>query len=351
MDIIFNMYKVKYADMSKLLDGYPNGSIQIFINLEPVLRRLYRADIESYLKANSKLRTYEFVSNVLNLAAHYRKYFSSQGRDTEVVMYMPDWKNSYTNSLLIKGYRDNTDTMLFNETTVYGKFLKESIDLLDTIVMYIEGVYLIKTNVIEPSLIPLLTKNHYKNQLLITTDRYEYQYVNKGYTILRPRKGSQSYVITQHNAIEVMKEEDKILSSETMSPGFIPFALSFMGDTVRGIPKVKGVGLYRIMKLIEKAINEGIITENTTNLTLLENLVIDDIKEQVINSFTCTDLSLQARLVGKSVFFQIEEQKQDKFDNVSLKKLNQMFLGSPIMLNELMPAKERMNVFQIAKKE
>ena len=350
MDVIFNMYKIKYTDMTKLLTGYPNGSIQIFINLEPVLRRLYRSDIESYLKANRQLRTHEFVSNILNLAAHYRKYFSSQGRDTEVIMYMPDWKNSYTNSLLIKGYRDNTDLMLFNDTTVYSKFLKESVDLLDTIVMYIEGVYLIRTSTIEPSLIPLVMKNHYRNQLLITTDRYEYQYVNKDYTILRPRKGSQSYVITQHNVIEVMKEEDKILSSETMSPGFIPFALSFMGDTVRGIPKVKGVGLFRIMKLLEKAIEEGIITENTTNLSLLENVVIDDVKEQVINNFTCIDLNLQSNTIGKSVLFQLEEQKQDKFDNVSLKKLNQMFLGSPIMLNELMPAKERLSVFQVTKK-
>lgn len=346
MDVIFNMYKIRYTDLSKLLYGYPGGSVQLFINLEPVLRRLYRSDIESYLKANRQKRVYEFVSNVLNLAAHYRKFLSNQGRSTEIVLYMPDNKNGYVNGMLIKGYRHENDARLFDIKTVYGRFLQDTAELISTIITYIEGVHLVRSNTIEPSLIPMVISNSMPNKIIVTTDRYDYQYAHHGYTILRPRKNSESYCITKANVIDTMKAEDKILSDETMSSSFIPLALSFMGDHVRGIPKVKGIGLYRIMKLVEKGIAEGLITENTTNLSLMENLLVDDIKEHVRNNFMVIDLQTQMFNVSKSTAMVLRDQMEDKFDNVSLKKLNQLFIESPIMLNELMPMKERKSVFE-----
>ncbi len=344
--MLFNMYKIRYVEMNKLLDGMGKGSAQIFINLEPILRRLYKADAESYLKVNYKKRMYEFVSNILNLAAHYRKFFSSQGRDTEVVIYLPDWARSYTNAMVVKGYRDNNDDKIFNETTVFGRFVKDCIELTTTIVEYIEGVYILRTNVIEPSLVPELVRNNMTHKILITTDRYEYQYANRGFIILRPKKSGQSYVMTNVNIVGVMKTEDKIVSDEHMPPSFIPLALSFMGDTTRSIPKVKGVGLYKIIKMVNDGIKGGFITESTDNIRMMDEILVDDLKETIHNNYTVTDINSQLRAVPTSVVVKLRQSMTDRFDNVSLKKLNQLFIESPIMLTELMPLKERPSVFK-----
>lgn len=346
MDAIFNMHKVKYVEMREMFKDMKKGSVQIFINLEPIFRRLHKADVESYLKTNKDLKIYEMISNILNMAAHYRKFFTNQGRSTEVILYMTGPDAIFVNSAFVEDYRQKTKIYLYDRRTIFGRFMKEVLPLVSLMCTYIEGVYFITSDNIEPSLIPMITTNHMTNKVLVTTERYEYQYTNHDFYILRPKKGTSSYVITQNDVIDRMKLEDKILSPDTINSNFLPFILSFLGDPVRGIPKVKGLGLHKIIRLIKDGIDKGFITENTNNLTLMEDLLVDDIKDQVKKSFLATDLKLQFDNIGKSTLMLIDEQKYDKFDNVSLKKLNEYFKMSPIMLDELQPLKEKKNVFE-----
>lgn len=346
MDAIFNMHKIKYVELREMFKDMRKGSVQIFINLEPVLRKLHKAGVEDYLKTNRDRKTYEMISNILNLAAHYRKFFTNDGRSTEVVLYMSSPNAVYNNSSLMEGYRDSVKLHLFDKRTLYGRFLEDIIPLVKLMCDYIEGLYFIITDSVEPSLIPLITNNNMVNKVLVTTERYEYQYTNYNFYILRPKKSSKSYIITKSTVIDRMKIEDKIISPETVNPNFIPFILSFLGDSVRGIPKVKGLGLHKIITLIIKGIKQGYITENTNNLTLMEDILVDDIKDQVKRNFIVTDLKMQFDILGKSTKMLIVDQMVDKFDNVSLKKLNTYFQLSPIMLNELQPLKEKKSVFE-----
>lgn len=344
--MIFNMYKIRYAELNNMLQDLPKGSVQVFINIEPVLRRLHQVEVEKYLKTNKDKKVYEMISNILNLAAHYRKFFTSQGRSTEIVLYMSSPNSNFTNSNIVSEYRSNIQDKLFDPVTIYGRFLEEVLPLVRLMVTYIEGLYLIQSGTMEPSLIPMVTKNDMRNKVLVTTDRYEYQYVNQDFTIVRPKKANTSYSINKSNVIDIMKLEDKIMSDITVSPNFIPLILSFLGDTARGLPKVKGVGLHKIMNIINSGISDGFITENTTNLTLMENLVNDDIKESIRKNFMVTDLKMQYDNIGKSTLLLLSEMKVDRFDNDSLKKLNDYFIESPVMLNELQPLKIIKSVFE-----
>ena len=346
MDAIFNMHKIKYVEMREMLRGTNKGSVQIFINLEPIMRKLISAGIEDYLKTNRDKKLYEMISNILNLAAHYRKYFSNEGRSTEVIMYMSGPKAAFVNGAFVEDYRIDSKLKLYDKRTLFGRFMEDVIPLVKIMTTYFEGVYFITSDIVEPSLLPMITSNHMSNKVLITTERYEYQYADHGYYILRPKKNSKSYLITKDDVIDRMKIEDKIISEETVPSNFIPFILSFLGDPVRGIPKVKGVGLHKIIRIIRDGVNKGYITENTNNLSLMEDLLVDDIKNAVKRNFLAIDLKTQLNSVGKSTRMLIDEQKVDKFDNVSLKKLNEYFKMSPIMLDALQPLKEKKSVFQ-----
>lgn len=345
--MIFNMYKVRYAEIGDMLGDLPKGSVQIFINLEPVLRRLHQVEVDKYLKTNKDKKLYEMISNILNLAAHYRKYFTKIGRSTEIVLYMSSPNAKFINGQIIEDYRSNNYLKLFDPRTVYGRFLKDVIPLVELMVNYIEGLYFIHSDTLEPSLIPMVVKNDMPNKIMITTDRYDYQYVNQDFTIIRPKKSGSSYAVNKHNIIDRMKLEDKILSDKMVNPNFIPLILSFLGDTVRGLPKIKGVGLHRIINIINDGIEKGFITENTTNLTLMETLLNDDIKDVIRNNFIVTDLKLQYDNIGKSTLLLINEKKVDRFDNDSLRKLNNYFIESPVMLNELQPLKEKKSIFEM----
>lgn len=342
MDVIFNMHKIKYSDMDKLLGNLGKGSYQIFINMESLMRKLIRANVEEYIKGTSdvKIRIREFISNVLNLAAHYRKYFTNKGRKTEIIMYMSEPDATFNNSVIVEKYRNNTKE-IYNTKNVFGKFLRDTMESLKLFFNYIEGVYFITCDRIEPSLIPYILKNGMNNQLIITTDRYEYQYCDLGYMILRPKAKGMSYSITKENVITKMKIEDSVSNEKTVQSNFVPLILSFVGDSRRSIPKVKGLGLSRIINLLRDGIDKGFITENTSNIQLLESLLSEDLRDDIKRNFMVTDLSTQMHSIGESTKIILNEAKIDRFDNVSLKKLNDIFREHPIMIEELQPLRDK----------
>lgn len=341
MEVIFNMHKIKYADMNKIL-GEPNkGSYQLFINLEPLLRKLIRANIEEYIKsADMTLRVREFISNVLNLVAHYRKYFTGKGKKTEIIVYMAKPDATFINSMIYEDYRNNMKD-IHSTRTVFGKFLREILEPIQLFFTFIEGIYFVTTDNIEPSLVPALMKNDMANQIILTTDRYEYQYVNMDYTILRPKAKGMSYCITKHNAISRMKKEDGVINDKEVGANFIPLILSFIGDAKRSIPKVKGIGISKIVDLLRDGIDKGNITESTSNIHLLETLLNDDLREVIKRNYIITDINTQLFSVGESTKLILLDGKVDRFDNVSLKRLNDIFDRFPIMLEELQPLKDK----------
>lgn len=344
MEVIFNMHKVKYVDLEKMIN-LKEGNVQIFINVESIVRKLIVANVEDYLKSSTETRMYEFISNVLNIAAHYRKFFSNKNMQSEVILYINDPDSSYNNRMYNDEYRKNTSD-LYRATTVFGGFVRDAFPLIKIFTDYIEGVYFITSNRIEPSMVPAILDKNAPNKVLVTTDKYEYQYVNNGFTIIRPKSKGKSYHLNSTNVVDVMKMELNITNPTLVGSNFVPLITSFTGDVRRSIPKIKGVGLSKILNLLSDGIRKGVITINTSNVSLLEDLLSEDIKDVIKTNFMITDVKTQLSSVGKSTKIILEGQKEDKFDDVSLKALSVYFQHYPIMLEELQPMKIKKSVFE-----
>lgn len=81
MDALFNMFKVKFDKLDELISKHcteltRDSRVNLFINLEPIIKKLAGANIEDYLKVRTEEKSYEMISNIINLASHYR--YSSQ---------------------------------------------------------------------------------------------------------------------------------------------------------------------------------------------------------------------------------------------------------------------------------
>ncbi len=219
--------------------------------------------------------------------------------------------------------------------------INDAIPLLKTILEYIDGVYFIESNAIEPSLIPY---NFYKESedkfhFLVTTDRYEYQYATlNNFYILRP-KIENSYILYRGNVIDQMKYEDKIVSDITTKPEMVSFILSILGNENRNIPKIKRTGLSSIIKLIDKGVEKGLISDSTNNIFILSKVIKDEYLEQVMGNYMCTDLETQYTKLKAKDFYDIKSQIVDKFDNNHLKKLNDIYFNKyPLFIMEILAA-------------
>lgn len=348
MEVFFNMYKIKFDILNKFIlnteidlskDNY------VYINLEPVLRRIIHSNIDNDLRIKKEERILEFISYVFNLASHYRLYFASKKTYCKLYLYMGyPFDVSYINNDVYTVYRQNYKDLFGNGVNIgLRTIIEESIELLKTILEYIDGVYMIESGNIEPSLIPLIIDNHNdskcKNNFIITTDKYDYQYCLKDYYVLRPKQ-NHSYILYKGNIINQMMIEDKMIPEKyNINYNIIPFALSILGNDIRSLPKIKGMGFKTIIKGIQKGVDVGLISDKVNNIFILSKILKEEVQEQVFQNYICTDLDTQYKKIKEVEKYNIINQLNDKFDNKELKELNDnYFIYTPLNLMEILSA-------------
>ena len=348
MDIIFNLFKIKFRKLDELIEKHCSNidcksQFNIFINLDPIINKLSSSKIDEYLKVK-KDRSFEFISNIINLAAHYRLFFTKNKVYSKVYIYMGTPSiTSYKNHVILPNYRSYYNHKYSKDPNnfILNSTMSEIIPFTKIILEYVEGVYLIQSEHIESSLVPhIITKSNdtNSNNFIVTTDRYDYQYTCKDFYIIRPKR-DESYIITKESLINEFKLENKITNELQIDYMFYPFILSILGDKYRSIEKIKRIGLSTIIKMMCKAIDIRIIGKNVYNINILSNLIKDEYKELLIQNYNCTDLDSQLQLLNIKDLYTITSQILDKFDNVSLRKLNdQYFINNPLMLMELVSA-------------
>jgi uncharacterized radical SAM superfamily Fe-S cluster-containing enzyme len=159
--------------------------------------------------------------------------------------------------------------------------------------------------------------------------------------------------VTKDNIIENLKYEEKVLSDINVDSRYYTFILSLLGDKYRNIEKIKRVGLANIIKMINKALKENIISDDVFNINILSNIIKEEYRQMLLNNFYCIDLDTQFQMLNIKDLYTINEQIVDKFDNASLKNINDQYFGSyPLYLLELTAAdklkkkKEKKNIFK-----
>jgi len=356
IDKIFNAHKIKFEKMNLLFGSVGIREVidrvNIFINLESIIHCIHNQTVEEFILSMDKTETKNFhfsiISNILNLAGHYRRFFTKNRIKTNIVLFMNEYDKYTTlnNTMFLKHYRerfiyDYTDNPNYEATNMV---LESVIKALRTIVGYVEGVYLVTSNRLESSLVPLLLCNSKaldgQLNILITRDEYDLQYVNKNFLVMYP-KGDESYIVTKENLFTIIREKHDIKNSHKLPAYLITFILAIVGDKRRGIGKIKGCGWKTIYKRLHKLFKELDISE--AEIIGLEHLIMaikdgpnDDNKERIANSIMCVDLDRQLGMVSEPQQLNITKQLVDKYENDALKNLNSKYFEmSPINVVEL----------------
>lgn len=362
MDPIFNLFKIKFTKLDEILSEgcttlNKNSKVNVFINFESILKKLSSSNIEEYLRVKGEERNFEMISNIINLASHYRLFFAKNGIYSKIFIYLNyPFKNMYKNRLINADYRTYYENKYAKNPNhfVLNEVISSSLPLTKIILEYVEGVYLIQSDYIENSLVPyVISKDTTDNvvNFILTNDKYEYQYVNNGFYILKPNK-DDSLLLTKDNAIEIFKRQENIMNDVTLNSRYLPFILSLLGNKERNIEKIKRIGLANIIKMINRALKEHVISEGVYNINILSNIIKEEYKSLVLNNFYCTDIETQFQMLNIKDLYVITSQVIDKFDNETLKKLNdQYFSLYPIQLLELTSGskflkKEKKNIFE-----
>ena len=171
LDNCLHGFKVKYMVLDQLLADVIGpkvpkkkklDTVNIFINLESLYNSFRNKGTEKtilkYTKEELRYVYRQLIAGIINVAAHYRKYFAYNKVKTNIVYYYNEIKDvptKYNNSFYLNDYREHFFESLhaLDRWTVNG-MVKDIIPLVKIICKYLENIYVIGADRVEASLIP-----------------------------------------------------------------------------------------------------------------------------------------------------------------------------------------------------
>lgn len=352
--VCFNIMKIKYADLDEYLTSarflQPGDKVNIFINLETVFK--YLSMINELEKKLVLQKNFPIIltSNILNLTAHYKRFFVNNNLDTRVYLYDTNLQSSdftqfkynedFRSYYLLK-YNGNPKFVYLTDA------LKASVlPEVKTISDFIPRVYYLSGNNIEGSLIPYIVGEDDKTRknIIITGEYYDTQYSLIPNYFVSYIHNAVGYRNICNNVREYLKEITKKQNDELDSlcrtysnySMYCAF-LSVMGDRMRSIDGISGVGPKILEKYILQGISRNEITLTTNNPSMIGSIFHDDeMKEEFINNFYCISVLDMYDELTTSNKIAILNQRKDRFDNDSLIRLNaSRFYNYPLTLEAL----------------
>lgn len=359
-----NSFKVKYLYMDKLFNGKLEESkldiVNIYINFESLYNCIRNKNVEQHLKTATKKELSSIyrcmISNFINVAAHYRKYFFNKKIKTRIFFYynkLSTDRIDYNNSSLIPKYRNHFFKSINNlDRITVNSIIHESIQFMKIITEYIQDIYMIETDSVEASVSPFIIdmSNKYPANIniIISKDTYDIQYVNYNFLFIS-KFNQEPVLITKRNAIKYLLFKEKVADpARLINPLLIPFILSCIGDRKRSIPGVKGFGFVKTYKALVKLYEAGYLIDDDYETFSISNLMHiinnedsilssrNDLATELLKSFKVTDLESQYSVISDIQQDKILEQLTNKTDTDALIDINEKyFTDYPLMLLEL----------------
>nr|DAR90581.1 MAG TPA: hypothetical protein [Caudoviricetes sp.] len=337
--VCFNALRMKYQFYDESLTSAnflnPTDKVNVFVNLESVFKHLSMLqDLERKIILQKDFVEI-IISDIINLAGFYKRFFKGNGLDTKVYLFHTDFKsedfiqrkyNEDYRSYYLTKFNKNPKFVLFTE-----KLINEILPDVRTLCEFIPDVYYISSNNIEGSLIPyIIGKDDSRKNLLITGELYDTQYslidnFNNHYI-----HRSFSNQIIASNVTEYLsyiakatKEDVKTIEYLYDSHSLYCTLLSVIGDKSRSIDGVCGYGFKSLSKLIYNGIKINIIRNDTTNPQLIGTIFDDEEdRKAFITNYNCTSILSLYKELTEADITSINNQICDRIDMNSLISLN-----------------------------
>ena len=355
MERIFNAYKIRYSilnhHMLPIRASRKIRTINIFINVDDFYHKLHRPDTDREFQTTGSLASKQVVSNLVNLAAHYKHWAVKEHLSPTIYLVYTSSK-LFRNEMILKDYRGyyNKITNISNPDFFYiNTAIGNSFSILQVITKYIPRVYAIDSNYLEPSIIPLylsqITPADFN--LLISRDEYDLQYTQfEKWGVILP-KGEFSPFITGGNLWEYLQQKEKLAAEFCYHPETFIWAKAIVGDKYRSIPKLTRTSWKTVIKYLEEF--SSIENRSVEILELQLKRLADYISKKKIedtdfnNNLHSTSVKIQLERTLEVDKIMIRHQLTDMEDMQSLQQANNTIfkenpLNLPFLLQEAPPA-------------
>jgi hypothetical protein len=287
------------------------------------------------------------VSNIINLAAHYKKFFTSNGLNTKVYIYHTDFNSDefpqykynedFRTYYLVK-YNQNPKILLLTDR------LKEFIlPQVKTITDFIPDVYYISAHNIEGSLVPYIISRQdpSRKNLIIGGELYDTQYSSipnfVNHYIHRSFNVNKIYSTINGYLADITKKTEDF-SNIYNNYNVYCSLMAVLGNKIRSIDGLPGIGVKTFEKLFNEGLMNHIVQENTSSPEMICEIFKDEkLEDEFINNYYCSTILNMYQDLNESDIGSVITQLIDRSDLNSLMTLNNSkFYKYPLMLDGLL---------------
>lgn len=331
---------------NNLLKLNPGDKVNVFINLEGVLRNLsFQKNLNSLISFHKQQLVIELESSILNLVAHYRMYMEKEKCIPSIYLYYTDINTTKQQmEVYNKDYRSyyHNRYMQNPQFRLMGDILHNIIiPEVKLILCYVNNCYLIESKTFDSSIIPYIISTFSDNKnVIISSDIFDtlYLYDPNFITIYMKRRFSHCTVASDIDSVvqSIVKNESPFDLTIFNSEMYFRLLLAIKGSKIRNIASAKGFGYGRFMKILKKGIEDGVVLRDFSSLDSIIQLFPEQYMDSIKTSFQCTSIDTQYSLLNETDIDQVKSQIVDKVDIESLNALNnKRFLDFPINLQGL----------------
>lgn len=351
----FNMLKIRYAELDESL-GQLNAistddKINVFFNLETVFKHISMIqDLSAKITICEDIELI-LISNIMNLIAHYKHFFTNAGLDTRFYLYQTDfdsteyyqWKyNEFFRSYYTCKYNNNPKIVDFTRVMKEGVYQN-----VKTLCDFIPNVYYITGKNIDGSLIPYIIALQDPTRININ---FSGEWFDTQYTLL---PGFINYFIVRNfnirrvlnNVTDYVRMKGSFRKTESVDE-FVPLysiypfyvaMLSLYGDKARSIDPIRGYGAKQFHRALSAAIRFQRITSTTSSPDILATVLEQDDREEFIDNYYCINVLEMYKELTDADIKSVINQIIDRVDIKGLQDANNLkFDTHPILVDALL---------------
>lgn len=363
-----NAFKCKYIYLDKLFNGKLDekkgkcktvDTVNIYISLESLFNSIRGSHIEKRLekmdKKESKFVYRQIISNIINVAAHYRKYFTRHKVKTNIIYYfneiMDEYEN-YNNSALYANYREHYYNSLHSLDRInINNMVQEAIPFLNIITEYIPDIYMISTKHLESSMIPFVCMMEgylpSNMNIIVSKDEYDLQYCIYNSLVIT-RYANEPLLLTKRNVMKYLCFRKNYKPERLIHPKLLTFILACIGNRKRGIYSIRRSGFKTIYRQLLSLYDAGYIIDDDEETMKIGSLMhvlnrsstslfsTEELATMIISQYQVTDFESQFRAMNNTQKKEIEKQIKNKTDPSALIEINERYFEDcPLELVEL----------------
>lgn len=344
--------------MAPIIDKIRKCEKVIFhVDLEGILYGLYRKkDLPAIMEIEYDTLIKNIVVGVINMLAHYRKYFASYiGVDNEIFVYwnykLPGYQSTYCPE-----YRSSTYEKYDKKNIDFGvmyQATRKAAEMISNLLQYVEGMYWVdnaKYDTYTSIAYTMTTKKYSKYyQLIFSRTMILGQLVGKRVSqLVHSRQldvdengvmqytSKGSYLITSDNVYKKVFFTSKQKPWDIQLPTYyVPVVWTLSKYSDMGIDKLIYGKVPDTIQRLEKLYITGAIKEETNIRSVIEALIEakpkffpkdEDSRELIIQKavdrYKVLNLKLAAKGVSKSQVLSMYRGVIDLYDQNALEKLN-----------------------------